>query len=74
MQRADPDTGNPRVRIYEWCLVSEGPDSHSSGGGHLLFGAKYLDDGHTATEIGWRSFYDATNGTKSEGDIVRVGP
>jgi len=58
-----------------WVLVSVGPDLVDSGGGYLMFGEKFLN---TCKSGIWQpadgAVYDPTNGTISNGDVIRVGP
>ena len=59
-----------------WALTSLGPDLASNGGSYYMFGEKVLNR-VKADKEGWSrdgALYDATNGTISQGDIVRVGP
>lgn len=64
----------------EWALCSYGPDRIASEGLSLLFGEEhmaYVED-QTRTNPNFNQFsaaiYDPTNGTMSNGDIVRLGP
>jgi type II secretion system protein G len=55
-----------------WSLCSWGPDRNTNYGGYLVVGEPYLN-----TVEAWGYYgclYDATNGTISQGDIMRVGP
>jgi hypothetical protein len=62
-----------------WVLVSNGPDRKPSGGGWLVYGEKHFI-GYAWPlpaenwDVTYTSLYDPTNGTISQGDIVRVGP
>lgn len=64
-----------------WALVTRGPDRKNSIGEFIVFGQDVLQS-WTAASMGDPlaktvtdgSIYDATNGTVSWGDIVRIGP
>ena len=58
--------GVSKERRAQWALGSVGPDNQPNKGHMLAFNADY------AHQRGW--IYDGTNGTKSRGDIVRIGP
>ncbi len=51
----------------KWALMSKGPDQHWSHQGHQVSVSVEVDK-----PLAWQ--YDATNGTISWGNIVRVGP
>jgi len=59
-----------------WALASVGPDQFSNAGSYYMFGERVLD--RCAPYLPWGihagCLYDPTNGTVSDGDIVRVGP
>jgi hypothetical protein len=64
---------------FQWFLLSIGPDMLISEGAYLVYGEDivnqmkpYMPNGAKATDYG--AIYDPTNGTISNGDIVRVGP
>jgi len=60
---------------YRWALVTAGPDQWSNVGEYLMFGEQTLNS--ISGISGWfndGALYDPTNGTVSDGDIVRVGP
>jgi hypothetical protein len=59
-----------------WSLASCGPNHISNAGEYLLFGEEVLNSipGVPALDWGAGCLYDPSNGTVSEGDIVRVGP
>lgn len=64
-----PETGRM------WALVSSGPDHISNIGEYLIFGEQILNTRPGAGNLwGPGCIYDPTNGTVSNGDIVRVGP
>ena len=64
-----PDTNR------EWALVTSGPDNISSLGEWLIFGEDVLNQLPPFLGITtWGALYDPTNGTVSDGDIVRIGP
>jgi len=65
----------------EWILTSFGPDLNYNDGEYAVFGTKYITEmaftPNPAYGVTWANapaLYDATNGTISLGDIVRVGP
>jgi type II secretion system protein G len=58
----------PRVTAAVWFLTSPGPDNRDSQGNYLMFGIEVL------CRVPNAALYDATNGTVSWGDIVRIGP
>lgn len=67
----------PKDLGRRWVLVSFGPDRLMSEGARLVFGEEYINLNNTATPLagtGYQAIYDPTNGTMSQGDIVRVGP
>ncbi len=66
----DPDA----TLNYHWVLVSVGPDQKSNNGEWAMFGEKILVTVGPYAGGGWGCIYDPTNGTVSEGDIVRLGP
>lgn len=61
-----------------WSLVSYGPDMRNSWGEWFIFGQKTLNVNKASGDASGNStdgaLYDPTNGTVSDGDIVRVGP
>ncbi|MCA9412072.1 MAG: prepilin-type N-terminal cleavage/methylation domain-containing protein [Candidatus Omnitrophica bacterium] len=57
-----------------WSLASAGPDLESNVGEYLMFGQMILESIPGSGFWGPGSVYSATNGTRSAGDIVRVGP
>ena len=62
-----------------WALASFGPDLKNSWGEWLMFGQDVLDllEPEVSPLYGtstWGCLYDPTNGTISDGDIVRIGP
>jgi type II secretion system protein G len=67
-----------RVRYspaHKWALASAGPDQHTNTPEWSLFGEDVYDmlpGRPPQTYPG--AFYDPTNGTVSNGDIIRVGP
>ena len=65
-----PDKG------HLWVLITRGPDLVSNSGEYMLFGEELLVSlpAPTWEGIGMPCLYDATNGTLSPGDIVRLGP
>jgi hypothetical protein len=68
---AYPETGKM------WALVSVGPDLRDNNGVYLMYGEEALNK--IVVKIPGRpdnygAVYDPTNGTVSNGDIVRVGP
>ena len=68
---------NPNSTVYKdmgpvWSVTSTGPDRSDNFGSYLIFGEKTLNSINTWGMYG--CLYDATNGTISAGDIVRVGP
>jgi len=63
----------------QWFLGSIGPDMLLSAGEYVIYGEDilhqmkpYMVGGQKVTDYG--ALYDATNGTISNGDIMRVGP
>jgi len=79
--------GNPNfyVAIYggkdigkRWVLSSLGPDRHDNWGTHAIFGGEaYVNKLSNFPGLNmpyYGCIYDPTNGTISEGDIVRTGP
>ena len=63
--RGDPPQGTDSTRGAMWRLASAGPDLYNS------FGIVPRDVQPASERIGWD--YDPTNGTMSDGDIVRIG-
>lgn len=59
-----------------WVLCSYGPDQRESYGVNLLWGEDYVNRTNNLGENPpfYGALYDPTNGTISNGDIVRVGP
>ena len=58
-----------------WALISMGPDRAYNLGAYLLFGEDALDRTPGYLKVCRQGcLYDPTNGTISDGDIVRVGP
>ena len=72
------ELGNPTWPKSEkmWVLCSYGPDQRESYGVNLVWGEDYVNRtaNLTARPPFYGAIYDATNGTISNGDIVRVGP
>lgn len=66
----DPDA----TLVHHWVLVSVGPDQKSNNGEWAMYGEKILETVPPYAGGGWGCLYDPTNGTVSDGDIVRVGP
>lgn len=66
----DPDA----ILTYHWVLVSVGPDQKANNGEWAMFGEKILETVGPFAGGGSGCLYDPTNGTVSDGDIVRVGP
>jgi type II secretion system protein G len=71
---------NPTVRSmnitppYVWSLVSYGPDRKVTWGEALVWGDKMVDVQFYSSSTERVNRYDATNGTISDGDVVRLGP
>ena len=59
--------GIAKASFCGWVLASWGPDRHSSNGVYVIYSPRIFE-----TISG--GIYDATNGTISEGDIIRFGP
>jgi len=59
--------GIGKATFCSWVLATWGPDLHNSNGVYIVYGPRIFEtiDG---------GIYDPTNGTTSEGDIVRWGP
>jgi type II secretion system protein G len=59
-----------------WAFASSGPDRHTNVGEWYLYSQEILESyiGILSMNSYPGCLYDATNGTISEGDIVRVGP
>ncbi len=58
-----------------WSLASCGPNQISNVGEYYVFGMEILESiPGNYPEYGDGCLYDPTNGTVSEGDIVRIGP
>jgi len=55
-----------------WSLTSVGPDRTENAGSYLIFGEDILNSVSAWGIYG--CLYDPTNGTISDGDIVRIGP
>ena len=53
-----------------------GPDQANNVGSYVMFGQRVLEriEGLPSWGFNDAAIYDATNGTVSAGDIVRVGP
>ena len=62
-------------RRHQWALVSYGPNEQINQGNLLMWGLECLLTwpGDTVN-LHDGCLYDATNGSKSEGDIIPVGP
>jgi type II secretion system protein G len=58
---------------YEWALESLGPDLINNSGTALRWSMQAVVE-RISTDNVPGSIYDATNGTMSRGDIIRVGP
>lgn len=60
-----------------WSLSSIGPDRHDNWGSHALWGEDHVNRILSLPGLNmpyYGCLYDPTNGTLSEGDIVRAGP
>ena len=67
--------GNPNAELNKlWILISVGPDLLPSCGEYAMFGQKILNLQPSGAWGNAGALYDATNGTMSNGDIVRTGP
>lgn len=55
-----------------WSLTSTGPDQTNDHGARLRWGEQAVNDCNGFGR--WGALYDATNGSKSRGDICRTGP
>jgi prepilin-type N-terminal cleavage/methylation domain-containing protein len=55
-----------------WSVSTTGPDRQDNLGSYLIFGEQTLNAQSAFGLVG--CLYDATNGTMSAGDIVRIGP
>jgi len=72
LQAANPSWPNTP---YRYALVTAGPDHYSNVGEYLMFSEEVLES--RGGVPGWYNpgaLYGPTNGTISDGDIVRVGP
>jgi type II secretion system protein G len=56
-----------------WALCSYGPDRIASEGLALIYGEEFLNKQFNFNQF-YGAIYDPTNGTISNGDIVRLGP
>ena len=60
---------------YQWVATTTGPDRTYSHGPWYMFGDECINAWPPIPpRCGYGAVYDATNGTMSAGDIVRVGP
>jgi general secretion pathway protein G len=63
------------IPLRKWALTSDGPNLLVNLGEWLIFGQEVLEaQGGFYPYWGDGGIYDPTNGTISEGDIIRVGP
>ena len=62
---------DPPITPMIWSVSSMGPNQLDNFGSYLIFGQDFLN---SILFIQWGCLYDPTNGTISDGDIVRVGP
>jgi hypothetical protein len=77
MRKQNETNSDPNFEITPtmWAIWSMGPDRKDSWGYCLMFGIRYLNSRPAWGSImTYGALYDATNGTISVGDIVRIGP
>lgn len=59
----------------KWAVASIGPDRFDSWGTWIVFGGEeYVNRLPPLFDLRWGCVYDPTNGTMSDGDIIRMGP
>jgi prepilin-type N-terminal cleavage/methylation domain-containing protein len=63
-----------RTQEKKWCLQSAGPDREHTDGGMMMWGPRGGYPNKPNTNYAINYMYDSTNGTRSFGDIVRMGP
>jgi prepilin-type N-terminal cleavage/methylation domain-containing protein len=63
-----------RPQRAQWALVSDGPEGKNSWGVQFAWGYEELHSWPALGAMTAGCLYDPTNGTVSDGDIVRTGP